>query len=283
MHDNKKIPLIKEYRIDKLKNGLKCIDKYHFNRDKQKECILELYPGKSEKSVFRGMIIPSLRHLGLIVGYRDFLRTSANGKLIIESELMNKNLHRQVLRAVIYEIDKNKFQFIHTIKNNYPISIQNFLKLMDIYAPSEKQKKERIFHWLFILRKVELIDYNVQNITIEEHKYNQTLLDVNINYKNVEDFRKYLFDVYFELSKKTAGIIDIADLRESVAVKMLEDNKIILTEDQFDEMLRKIHFATDYYIISFGRPMGAEEKLFKYKGKYFRTLSIQSKGGQNEC
>lgn len=279
MYNNKKIPLIKEYRIDKLKSGLECIDEYHFNRDKQKDCILNLYPGKSEKSVFRGMIIPSLRHLGLIVGYRDFLRTSANGKLIIKSELMNKNLHRRVLRAVIYEIDKNIFQFTDTIKNNYPISIQNFLKLMDIDAPSEKQKKERIFHWLSILRKVELIDYNAQNITIDEHKYNQTLSDVNIDYKNVEDFRKYLFDVYFKLSKKTAGIIDIADLRESVAIKMLKDNKIILTEDQFDEMLRKISFATDDYIISFGRPMGAEEKLFKYKGNYFRTLSIQRKRG----
>lgn len=279
MYNNKKIPLIKEYRIDKLKSGLECIDKYHFNRDKQKDCILNLYKGKSEKSVFRGMIIPSLRHLGLIIGYGDFLRTSASGKLIIKSELMNKNLHRRVLRAVIYEIDKNIFQFIDTIKNTYPISIQNFLKLMDIDAPSEKQKKERIFHWLFILRKVELIDYNAQNITIDEHKYNQTLSDVNIDYKNVEDFRKYLFDVYFKLSKKTAGIIDIADLRESVAIKMLKDNKIILTEDQFDEMLRKISFATDDYIISFGRPMGAEEKLFKYKGNYFRTLSIQRKRG----
>ena len=282
MDSNKKIPLIKEYRVDKLKNCLKYIDTYSFNRDKQKEFILSLYPDKKdkdpehkEKSVFRGMVIPSLRHLGLIVGYGDLLRTSANGKLIIESELTNKNLHQRVLRAVIYEIDQNIFQFIDVLRENDSINIRNFLQLMNINAPSEKQKKERISHWFSILKEVELINYNAKNIIFNEHKYNQILSDVDVNNKSMEDFKKYLFNVYFELSKKTAGIIDIADLRENVALKLLRENKIILTENQFDEMLRKIPFATDDYIISFGRPMGAEEKLFKRNGNYFRTLSIK--------
>ena len=282
MDSNKKIPLIKEYRVDKLKNCLKYIDTYSFNRDKQKEFILSLYPDKKdkdpehkEKSVFRGMVIPSLRHLGLIVGHGDLLRTSANGKLIIESELTNKNLHQRVLRAVIYEIDQNIFQFIDVLRENDSINIRNFLQLMNINAPSEKQKKERISHWFSILKEVELINYNAKNIIFNEHKYNQILSDVDVNNKSMEDFKKYLFNVYFELSKKTAGIIDIADLRENVALKLLRENKIILTENQFDEMLRKIPFATDDYIISFGRPMGAEEKLFKRNGNYFRTLSIK--------
>jgi hypothetical protein len=282
MDNNKKIPLIKEYRVDKLKNCLKYIDTYSFNRDKQKEFILSLYPDKKdkdpehkEKSVFRGMVIPSLRHLGLIVGYGDLLRTSANGKLIIESELTNKNLHQRVLRAVIYEIDQNIFQFIDVLRENDSINIRNFLQLMNINAPSEKQKKERISHWFSILKEVEIINYNAKNIIFNEHKYNQILSDVDVNNKSMEDFKKYFFNAYFELSKKTAGIIDIADLRENVALKLLRENKIILTENQFDEMLRKIPFATDDYIISFGRPMGAEEKLFKRNGNYFRTLSIK--------
>jgi len=282
MDSNKKIPLIKEYRVDKLKNCLKYIDTYSFNRDKQKEFILSLYPDKKdkdpehkEKSVFRGMVIPSLRHLGLIVGYGDLLRTSANGKLIIESELTSKNLHQRVLRAVIYEIDQNIFQFIDVLRENDSINIQNFLQLMNINAPSEKQKKERISHWFSILKEAELINYNAKNIIFNEHKYNQILSDVDVSNKSMEDFKKNLFKAYFELSKKTAGIIDIADLRENVALKLLRENKIILTENQFDEMLRKIPFATDDYIISFGRPMGAEEKLFKRNGNYFRTLSIK--------
>lgn len=282
MDSNKKIPLIKEYRVDKLKNCLKYIDMYSFNRDKQKEFILSLYPDKKdkdpehkEKSVFRGMVIPSLRHLGLIVGYGDLLRTSANGKLIIESELTSKNLHQRVLRAVIYEIDQNIFQFIDVLRENDSINIRNFLQLMNINAPSEKQKKERISHWFSILKEVELINYNAKNIILNEHKHNQILSDVDVNNKSMEDFKKYFFKAYFELSKETAGIIDIADLRENVALKLLRENKIILTENQFDEMLRKIPFATDDYIISFGRPMGAEEKLFKRNGNYFRTLSIK--------
>lgn len=107
------IPLIKEYRINKLKACLRCIDDHPFNRDKQKDCILNLYPGKSEKSVFRGMIIPSLRHLGLILGYRGFIRVSANGKIITESKILSDELHQRVLRAVMYEIDQNKFKLIN--------------------------------------------------------------------------------------------------------------------------------------------------------------------------
>jgi len=282
MESDKKIPLIKEYRIDKIKSGLKCIDKYSFNRDKQKECILSLYPDKKdkdsehkEKSVFRGMVIPSLRHLGLIVGYGDFLRVSSNGKLIVESKSMSKNLHQRVLRAVIYEIDQNIFNFLEILKNNSQIAIQNFVQLLDLNAPSERQKKERIDHWRSILKQVELIDYDTQNIAINRFKYNKTLLDVKVDNKNMEDFKKYLFEVYFELSKESAGIVDITNLRENVAVKLLRENKVILTENQFDEMMRKIPFATDSYIISFGRPMGAEEKLFKYKDHYFRTFSIK--------
>lgn len=268
--------------MDKLRSCLKCIGNYAFNRDKQKECILNLYPGKSEKSVFRGMVIPSLRHLGLIVGYGDFLRLSANGKLIIESESLSQNLYQRVLRAVMYEIDQNMFQFIGIIRNNDLISVQNFIQLMDVNAPSDKQKRERISHWLSVLKEVGLINYNAENIVLNKQIYNQTLSDMD--YKNVEEFRKQLFDAYSELYKKTAGIVDIADLREKVAVEMLKNDKMTLTEGQFDKMLREIHFVTDGYIISFGRPMGAEEKLFEYKGNYFRTLSIHffRKEVQNE-
>lgn len=281
MKSNKKIPLIKEYRIDKIKNCLKCIDKYPFNRDKQKECILSLYsnkknrdPNHKEKSVFRGMIIPTLRVLGLIIGYGDYIRVSANGKLIIESEFMSDKHHQRALRAVIFEIDKNKFQFINIILNKTSSSIQSLLNAIDNNIP-EKQKKERVKKWCSVLEQVGLINSN-KWLSVDYLKYKQTFLDMDIKHKDMEIFKKYLFDAYFELGKETAGIVDIADLRERVAMKILKNNKVVLTENQFDEILRNIPFVTDDYIISLGRPMGAEEKLFKYKEEYFRTFSIKS-------
>lgn len=277
MANRKGIPLIKEYRIGKLKRCLRCIDEYPFDRDRQRECILMLYPGKSEKSVFRGMVIPSLRHLGLIVGYGEHLRMSGNGKLIVESELMSQRLHRRVLRAVIHDIDQNTFRFIDVLKNKGQMPIEKFFQRMNniIVGPSKKQKRERVSHWLSVLAQVELVCHDAKSLSLSEQRYDQTLSDAQTGHKKKEKFKKHLFDAYFKLGQETAGVVDIADLRNHVGVKMLREDSIIFTERQFDEMLKQIPFATDDYIISFGRPMGAEEQLFKYNDKYFRTLSIQ--------
>ena len=93
-------------------------------------------------------------------------------------------------------------------------------------------------------------------------------------------FEKYLMESFLELRKEVGIIVDIADLRERVAMKLLDNEKEILTENQFDDRLREIPLATNEYIISLGRSMGAEEKLFSYKGKYYRTLSIEFAGGK---
>ena len=82
------------------------------------------------------------------------------------------------------------------------------------------------------------------------------------------------------MGKKTAGIVDITDLRTSVASAMLVREQKIVTEGMFDNLLRSIPFTTEDYLISLGRPMGAEEKLFGYKGNHYRTISIEHlKGG----
>lgn len=274
----RKVPLIKEYRLNKLKTCLKCINKYPFNRDKQKECILNLYPGKSEKSVFRGMVIPSLRSLGLIVGYEGLIRLSANGKLIRESVNMKGDLHKRIIRTVVYEIDKQRFGLLETLLKTKPTSKQQFLSLVSltISAPNDKQKAERILHWISILEQSELLYIkNGEETSILKQNYKQVLLDADKNKKDVSKFWKYFFKAYFEMGKGMADIVDIADLREKVSLKFLKNKKEILTEKQFDEMLRQIPFATDKYIISLGTPMGAEEKLFEYENKYFRTLGIR--------
>jgi len=284
--NNKKIPIIKENRIEKIKKCLECVDAYAFNRDKQRDCVLNLYKDKKEKSIehrdksiFRGMVIPSLRYLGLIMGYGNFIRVSANGKLMIESQLIDQDLHNRVLRAVIYEIDENVFHFINIIGNSYSLLLQDFLNYLynRVDAPSEKQKKERISRWLSILEEVELVKRQTQMISINKENFNQAIKDLNINFKNPVAFKRYFLEVYFKLGKGSAGVVDIADLRREVAIEMLQENKIILTEKQFDAMLRNILQENQEYVISLGKPMGAQEKLFEYKGNYFRTIFIKTR------
>jgi len=277
----KPLPLIKENRIDKLKASLKCIAAHPFDRRKQRDCIMGLYPGKTEKSVFRGMVIPSLRHLGFIIGHGGGLRVSANARIIIDSENIGGDLHKRSLRAVMYEVDKTKFGFIDTLVERIPIMWTGFLeKVVPTLDVPDGRIRERVVSWLSILEQAELIDSITPKVDLNEENRKQAVYDLDTSNVNTEQFRTLLFEEYLRLGKKTAGIVDITDLRASIASIMLVKEQKIVTEGMFDNLLRSIPFATDNYLISLGRPMGAEEKLFGYKGNYYRTISIEYlKGG----
>lgn len=277
----KPLPLIKENRIDKLKASLKCIAAHPFDRKKQRDCIMGLYPGKTEKSVFRGMVIPSLRHLGFIIGHGGGLRVSANARIIIDSENIGDDLHRRSLRAVMYEVDKTKFGFIDTLIEETPITLAEFIEKFtsSLDIPYDRVK-ERVISWLSILEQVELINSITPKVDLNEENRKQAVYELDTSNENIEQFRTLLFDEYFRLGKNTAGIVDIADLRASIISTMLVKEQKIVTEGVFDNLLRSIPFATEDYLISLGRPMGAEEKLFGYKRNYYRTISIEHlKGG----
>lgn len=281
----RKIPLIKEYRVQKLEECLRCIDKYAYHREKQRDCILTLYPNDRnktvehrEKSIFRGMIIPSLRYLGLIIGFGDMIKASANGKLIIESQFDNE-LHKRCWRAIVYEIDKSIFHFMDYIEQRQ-FSKEEFIRILSdqILGVSETQKRERIEKWLSIMYQTELIVYSGK-LEINEKHYNQTLMDVDPNLKDLDKFCEYAIEEYYRLGKNSAGIVDIRELREAVALRILKEYYNVLTENQFDHLFREfIPKASDFHI-SLGEPMGADQKLFAYKDKFYKTVIMKKKGG----
>ncbi len=143
----KVIPLIKEYRIQKLFKVMGCFEQYPFNRDGLRECILKLYQDKEEKSIFRGMVIPSLRHLGLILGYDEDLRLSANGNLIVIARKKSAEEGLRVFRAILTEIDDLDIKILKMIaKKNIDFDALKQSLIIKIEAPSEKQARERINH-----------------------------------------------------------------------------------------------------------------------------------------
>ena len=281
MNQNVSIPLIKEHRVRKIIEALKCIEKYPYNRGRQRACILQLYPDKTEKSVFRGMIIPTLRYLGLILGHGKAIRVSCNGKLIVEGSKKGESELNRVNVAVFLEIDKNIFHFVEKLRKNKAALEKSFIESicqrMD-NSLSKERKEERIRRWLNVLIDSGLIKYMKEKrdifLSLNTHNYAQAKKDLDFRPKT-RLFRKVLFETYLSISrKKTAGIVDIPLLRELVGVKFYRVYNMILTENQFDELLRRLPLVTDKYVISLGQPMGAEEKLFQYKGNYYRTLSI---------
>jgi hypothetical protein len=284
---SKNIPLLKETHIDKIVRCLECIKDYPYNRERQKECILNIYPEKSEKSVFRGMVIPTLRKTGLILGFGSFIRISANGSLIVESKRKSEALHARTKQAMILDIDRRKIGFVQELFDlgsaGKSISGKRFRELLasEISSPSTKQSMERVDRWIRILKQVGLLTENEHEvISINMPIYKQATADLAANGLKLNTFTRYLLESCKELIKEVGAIVDIADLRERVAIKLLNNENEILTEYQFDERFREIPLATDKYFISLGRPMGAEEKLFFYNGKHYRTLIIQFVGGE---
>lgn len=289
---NKKdpMPIIKESKISTLINALSCFDKYPYDREKQRDCVLELYPNKSEKSVFRGMIIPSLRYLGFIVGYEDLIRPSANGKIILEARKKSVEEALKVTRVMMLELDKEKFGFIQKLKHmknsRGTTNKKEFINLMskEIEGPSQKQKEERIMRWSKILQDCGLIKFiKKEYVMLQKENLEQADEELKTTPKRPL-FKNILFDEYKSLPySETAGIIDIVLLRELVGIRFYKEYGMILTEFQFDELLSKLDFVANDYLISLGHPMGAEEKLFHYKGECYRTLSIKflRGGGKN--
>ncbi len=273
----KKIDLIKEYRIPKLFKILECFEKYPFNRDSLRECVLELYNDKGEKSIFRGMVISSLRHLGLILGYDLDLRLSANGNLIVTALRKSEEEGLRAFRAVLTEIDYDKIGILKMIARKH-LDFDNLRVSLvkKIEAPSEKQAKERINHWVSMLVQIGLLVKEKEKIVVAEALLSEVEKDFDISVKK-DKFEKIFFQAYNSIFKKQENIpiVDIPDIRTAVSTAYYTKHNLIVTEKQFDEMLRGIKFATDDYIISLGRAMGAEEKMFRYGQDYYRTISVR--------
>jgi len=115
-----------------------------------------------------------------------------------------------------------------------------------------------------------------KKIEIASGILSQVEKDLDISTKK-DKFEKIFFEAYMSIFKKQENIpiVDMPDIRTAVAVAFYTRHNLVITEKQFDEMLRGVKFATDEYIISLGRAMGAEEKIFKHEDNYYRTISIR--------
>ena len=265
---------IKEDRIDIILSILECMNQYKFDRNNMRKCILDLYNNKSEKSVFRGIAIPTLRKLGLIIGHNDYIRPSANGSLLLFSKKKGIIFER-VLRTVFLEIDNELFCFIDyfLLKKILEISFSNLLAENELNREYSKR-------WIKILKNCDLIklDENAKwpekRLALNRTSLLQAKNDLNYD-KKKEYFFEYLFKSYKKLVSQGSTIVDIEDIRRELGINILKDKMKVVTEKQFDNLLRDFPLVTDDYIISLGKPMGSEEKLFNYNNSYYRTISIK--------
>lgn len=270
------VPVLKAWnRIFEL---VDCFGRYPYNRDQLQDAILALYPGKTEKSVFRGMAIPTLRRLGLIVGFDDLIRLSANGKLVNKASTVSNEFGKRALGTIVYEIDRDELGVLRTLADRIAWLEGEIIEILLPYvsAPSEASKKERIRDWLGLLGYCGITTKSVKGIAINRRVEKILEADADFKRKSVL-FKKLLLTSYKRLVARSRGMQfhPIEDLRSEVASTILARYKKILTEKQFDELLRRFPKTSPHHLISFGRSMGADEKLFTMDGKYYQTISIQ--------
>lgn len=276
MNNRKTLPVLKA-SIHKIFALLGCVHDHPFDRDGLREAVLNLYPGKDEKSVFRGMVIPTLRRLGLIIGYEQSIRLSANGTLIVTAFDNSEPQGLRVLQVVLLEIDQATAHFTEELEKIGSIAAEQFqnTQVPKIEAPSRNQSLERVRDWIAYLSYAGLVCIQDNHLQVNSNNLRQAQADLEVTGKH-HFFKHYLFDGYKELVQRQSSVrsIDIEELREKVAVSVYKDTSATITKNQFDILLTRMSHIANEYTITFGRSMGPEENLFILGDKYYQTISI---------
>jgi hypothetical protein len=278
------IPVLKAW--NRIFDLLECVGRNEYNRDGFRDAVLALYPpDKSEKSVFRGMAIPTLRRLGLIVGYEDIIRLSANGALVRQAYNESEEEGFRALRAIQYEIDSNeKIGFFKKVEAS-PVRKADFVgSLMEANQFVDREGKlldgsslrERVTDWLGFLFYSRLVCIEDEYLRVDTSTAEQVREDTEAEVKKAV-FESFLFNIYRNVVQANYGIptVEIEEVRRAMAKYAYETERAILTGQQFDELLRRFPKTDKEYTIAFGRSMGAEEKLLKLGDNYYQTMYVR--------
>ena len=281
------LPVIKAWK--RLFDLLECINRHPFNRNGFQEAVLKLYPGKSPKSVFRGLAIPTLRNLGLILGFGDDIRISANGALINGAFSKSREEGIRALRVILFELDQ-QIGFISYLADKPSIVLDEFIQtwnnrieisdLRTINNPQSKTRAaiERIRDWINLLTFTEVLYNDSKNIRLDPELHHLTLSDSDPNKQSKKQlFKDNFIPEYRKIVNNQNGIttVEIEGLRKTLALYIFTLSDELLTERQIDNLLVAFPKSTREYLITFGRSMGAEEKLFKYQERYYQTLLVR--------
>jgi len=288
-----KTPLLKEDRLVYLLRALQCFQSWPMDRDHQRNCVLDGYlaelgqhaedlseeqRGHMDKSIFRGMVIPSLRYLGFIMGDGDFLRLSSNGMLAVAADSSMADLRPHVLASLIYEIDQSQFQYLPLIGQQPGPQKPLELQLSEVLTsgPSERQRRERVKHWLRILADARLVD-NTNGVLKTSALTSLVPHFLEVCQEDVDWFLPALLSSYRQLVDVTESVsCSIVNLRTQLSTDQLKNHSRIVTRQRFDQLMQLVPFEGEDYMLSFGSPIGWGEDLIEYKNRQYSTLIITS-------
>lgn len=261
--------------------SVKCINANQHNRALQQKCVIENFSARNEKlglkeykdldkSVFRGMVIPSLRHMALISGY-GMIHTSANGFLLSQDHAY---LYPEIRFSVMIEAGGFLFNGDSLFKKmSDPEFRSSLIGKEDLFIDQSYISLEKEKRWIRILKDADMAYKSNSNWYIKTKglkEYYERRIALSSDKSKFSD----ILLACYNLHKYRSPFVDISALRKSAAELGLNNHNLIITENIFDDCLRSSEGALEVYNIDFGLPMHRQARTFKKGNKYYSTLRL---------
>ena len=255
---------------------------YHYgeNRSELREHVLSMFDSADEKSVFRGMYVPTMRALGLTLGFGQEIRCSSNGRLLFDAYSKSTDEGKRVLGKLLAEIDEDNYNIVYFLKNRLIMEHKSVVKFiiskdvsLGLTPLSNTVANERVRKFMRYLTEGRVIKQNDSQYALDEGGYLQTKVDTDVI--KVPEFWDILLSCYNIIEEMKAGFpsVPIYQLRNEVSRKFYQSG-IALTEREFDSLIARMPRIQSDYIIKFSRPMMESEKLLHLGGEVYSGMAI---------
>ena len=253
------------------------------NREELRIHVLSMFNSDNEKSVFRGMYVPTMRSLGLTLGFGQEIYCSSNGRLLYEAYSKGPNEGARVLGKLLIEIDEANYGIIDFLKDNSPVDrkvIVEFIRSEDLSLGliplSDAIVTERVRRFMKYFTESRVVEAQDSHYILSKVEYQRAKADTGVI--STSEFWDILFSCYNSTKEKKAGFpsVPVHDLRNEVS-KQLYEKGIALTEKEFDSLVAQVSRTQSQYLIKFSRPMWESEKLLRIGDEVYSGIAIFAK------
>ncbi len=239
---------------------------HEYDREGFRIAVMALFAdNKVEKSVFRGMAIPTLRALGLLQGFESELHLSADGALVAASADTESTLPMAILLREI----ENELELVAPWRGGAKkfAAVLDELCRLDSEGGVTSETKRRAQRWLSYLEHFGVIlktheAYRRQSFSV------QAAISESV-------FASVLLASYRSLSPKTVGepAVSIDEVARASVLDFFHRGQII-TRRLFDQLLTRCMSRGDL-AVHLHRSMGAGQRLFVWGGDSYEAISIR--------
>ena len=256
---------------------------YGENRSELREHVLSMFDSADEKSVFRGMYVPTMRALRLTLGFGQEIRCSSNGRLLFEAYSKSNDEGKRVLGKILVEIDEDNYNIVDFLKNRLVTEHKSIVKFitskdasLGLTPLSDTVVNERVRKFMRYLTEGRVVKQADSQYALDEG-YQQIKVDTDVI--KVPEFWDILLSCYNIIEEMKAGFpsVPIYQLRNEVS-KQFYQRGIALTEREFDSLIARLPRIQSDYILKFSRPMMESEKLLHLGGEVYSGMAIFKRG-----